>query len=148
MRRTDSNPRPAAPARSVCGVGADTGGPTPGRTPRAVGRDAAAGYARETIQTAPARHAGNFALTTPTRSTAMKTMETKRTKHISRRFRRFARANEAVSALEYAILVGVIAVGMAAALATFESQIDAALTAIGGTVASTQVSGTPTAASN
>ena len=78
----------------------------------------------------------------------MKTMETKRTKHISRRFRRFARANEAVSALEYAILVGVIAVGMAAALATFESQIDAALSTIGSTVAGTQVSGTPTAASN
>ena len=78
----------------------------------------------------------------------MKTMETKRTKHISRRFRRFARANEAVSALEYAILVGVIAVGMAAALAAFETQIDAALTAIGGTVASTTVSGTPTAANN
>ena len=52
--------------------------------------------------------------TTPTRSTAMKTMETmgtKKTRHISRRFRRFVRANEAVSALEYAILVGVIAVG-------------------------------------
>ena len=40
------------------------------------------------------------------------------TKHVSRRFRRFAKANEAVSALEYAILVGVIAVGIAAALAT------------------------------
>ena len=78
----------------------------------------------------------------------MKTMETKRTKHISRRFRRFARANEAVSALEYAILVGVIAVGMAAALATFESQIDAALTTIGGTVAGTTVSGTATAGNN
>ena len=78
----------------------------------------------------------------------MKTMETKRTKHISRRFRRFARANEAVSALEYAILVGVIAVGMAAALATFETQIDNALTAIGSTVGSTTVSGTPTAANN
>ena len=30
-------------------------------------------------------------------------------KHKSRRFRRFLKANEAVSALEYAILVGVIA---------------------------------------
>ena len=78
----------------------------------------------------------------------MKTMETKRTKHISRRFRRFARANEAVSALEYAILVGVIAVGMAAALAAFETQINQALTAIGSTVSGTTVSGTPTAADN
>ena len=45
-----------------------------------------------------------------------------KTKHVSRRFRRFAKANEAVSALEYAILVGVIAVGVAAALATFETR--------------------------
>ena len=64
----------------------------------------------------------------------MKTMETKRTKHISRRFRRFARANEAVSALEYAILVGVIAVGMAAAIVAFEGELDDAIAAIGTTV--------------
>ena len=76
----------------------------------------------------------------------MKTMETKRTKHISRRFRRFARANEAVSALEYAILVGVIAVGMAAALAAFETQITTALSNIGGIVSGTTVSGSVTAA--
>lgn len=78
----------------------------------------------------------------------MKTMETKRTKHISRRFRQFARANEAVSALEYAILVGVIAVGMTAALATFESEISEALKNIGEMVDGTKVSGTPTAADN
>ena len=36
-------------------------------------------------------------------------------KHKSRRFRRFLKANEAVSALEYAILVGVIAVAVGAA---------------------------------
>ena len=78
----------------------------------------------------------------------MKTMETKRTKHISRRFRRFARANEAVSALEYAILVGVIAVGMAAALAAFETQISNALTAMGTTIGGTTVTGTHTAADN
>ena len=78
----------------------------------------------------------------------MKTMETKRTKHISRRFRRFARANEAVSALEYAILVGVIAVGMAAALAAFETQITAALTNIGTTVGGSNVTGSTVAADN
>ncbi len=71
-----------------------------------------------------------------------------KTKHVSRRFRRFAWANEAVSALEYAILVGVIAVGVAAALAAFESQIDAALTTIGGTVGSASVTGDATAANN
>ncbi len=67
-----------------------------------------------------------------------------KTKHISRRLRAFAKANEAVSALEYAILVGVVVVGIGAALAAFEDQVTAALTAIGGTVASTNVSGSAT----
>ena len=71
-----------------------------------------------------------------------------KTKHISRRFRRFAKANEAVSALEYAILVGVIAVGMAAALATFETEISEALAAIGGIVDGTTVTGSVVAADN
>ena len=43
------------------------------------------------------------------------------------RFRRFLNAHRAVSALEYAILVGVIAVGMGAALVAFNNQIKAAL---------------------
>ena len=64
----------------------------------------------------------------------MKTMEAKKTKHLSRRFRRFLRANEAVSALEYAILVGVIATVIAAAMVTFGGKITAALTAIGAEV--------------
>lgn len=54
-----------------------------------------------------------------------------KTKHVSRRFRRFARANEAVAALEYAILVGVIAVAIAAALATFGTSISTGIAAIG-----------------
>ena len=53
----------------------------------------------------------------------MKTMVAKPTKHRSRRFRRFIRANEAVSALEYAVLVGVVVVGIGAALGTFTNQI-------------------------
>ena len=64
----------------------------------------------------------------------MKTMETvepKKAKHISRRFRRFVRANEAVSALEYAILVGVIAVAIGAALLTFSGNIKTAITEVG-----------------
>lgn len=52
-------------------------------------------------------------------------------KHKSRRFRRFLRANEAVSALEYAILVGVIAVAVGAALFTFGGDIEDAIEAIG-----------------
>ena len=55
-------------------------------------------------------------------------------KHKSRRFRRFLRANEAVSALEYAILVGVIAVAVGAALVAFGAEIAAGLAAIGNTV--------------
>ena len=56
-------------------------------------------------------------------------------KHVSRRFRRFVKANEAVSALEYAILVGVIAVAIATALATFGQNITSAINQIGGKVA-------------
>ena len=78
----------------------------------------------------------------------MKTMETKKKRHTSRRLRGFSRANEAVSALEYAILVGVIAVGIAAVLAAFESQIQKAIETIGSTVQSTKVEGTPTAGNN
>ena len=55
-------------------------------------------------------------------------------KHVSRRFRRFARANEAVSALEYAILVGAIAVAAGAGLATFGDNIKTGMEKIGGKV--------------
>ena len=61
----------------------------------------------------------------------MKTMEAKKTKHISRRFRNFLRANEAVSALEYALLVGIVAVGLTGAIVGFSGNIEDALTAIG-----------------
>ena len=59
---------------------------------------------------------------------------TNTTKHISRRLRQFARANEAVSALEYALLVGIIAVGVGAGIVTFQDNITQALTDIGGQV--------------
>ena len=55
----------------------------------------------------------------------MKTMETKKVNHVSRRFRRFRRANEAASALEYALVVAVVATGIAAALLTFGQAIEA-----------------------
>lgn len=55
-------------------------------------------------------------------------------KHKSRLFRRFAKANEAVSALEYAILVGVIAAAVGAAVSTFGGEIAAALETIGNQV--------------
>ncbi|MCY4548245.1 MAG: hypothetical protein OXC28_07745 [Defluviicoccus sp.] len=60
-----------------------------------------------------------------------------KTRHISRRFRRFARANEAVSALEYAILVGVITVGVGVALLTFSTAIQEAIKGVGDGVKST-----------
>ena len=44
---------------------------------------------------------------------------------------RYLRNNRAVSALEYAILVGIIAVAMAAALATFSTTITTGITAMG-----------------
>lgn len=52
-------------------------------------------------------------------------------RHISRRIRRFTKANEAVSALEYAILVGVITIGVGAAIAAFSKDVSDAIAAIG-----------------
>ena len=60
-----------------------------------------------------------------------------KTRHISRRFRRFLKANEAVSALEYAILVGVVTVAVGAALVAFSGQIGNAISTIGGQVEAT-----------
>lgn len=54
--------------------------------------------------------------------------------NLSRRFRRYLRARKAVSALEYAILVGVIAVGIGGALLVFEGQVEQAITEIGDVV--------------
>ena len=62
-------------------------------------------------------------------------------KHKSRHFRRFLRANEAVSALEYAILVGIIAVAIGLALTAFEDQIQTAITNIGNDVATITTDG-------
>ena len=57
--------------------------------------------------------------------------KTKKRLHISRRFRRFVQANEAVSALEYAIMVGVVAVAIVAAVGTFSDVITNAMTKLG-----------------
>ena len=66
-----------------------------------------------------------------------------KTKHVSRRFRCFAWANEAVSALEYAMLTGVIAVGIATALVAFEDQIDNVFENMGGSIEAMDAPGTP-----
>lgn len=60
-----------------------------------------------------------------------------KTPHISRRFRRFAKANEAVSALEYAILVGVITIGVGLALVTFSGDIKTAIEKVGDGIGTT-----------
>ena len=57
-------------------------------------------------------------------------MRTSPIPHKPRRLARFARADEAVSALEYAILVGVVAVGVAAALGPLSTVVQNALTGI------------------
>ena len=56
------------------------------------------------------------------------------TKHKSRRLRRFLRANEAVSALEYAILVGIVAVAIGAGIGLLGGDIQKAITKIGNKV--------------
>ena len=58
----------------------------------------------------------------------------------TRKFAHYLRHNRAVSALEYAILVGAIAVAMAGALATFSTQLTTALSNIGGSISTTTVS--------
>ncbi len=52
---------------------------------------------------------------------------------------RYLRNTCGVSALEYAILIGIVAVALSAALVTFSDNITSALTNIGGKVASTKV---------
>ena len=62
-------------------------------------------------------------------------------KHKSRFFRRFAKANEAVSALEYAILVGVVAVAVGAAIVTFSDKITRAMTNLGAGIVANPTTG-------
>ena len=59
----------------------------------------------------------------------------------TKKFIHYLRTNRAVSALEYAILVGVITVAMAAAMATFSDNITTALKNMGDNLAKTS---TPT----
>ena len=53
---------------------------------------------------------------------------------MSQRFRRFLRVDEAASALEYAMLVGIIAVAIMAAVITFSGKYKAPITAVAGKV--------------
>lgn len=62
--------------------------------------------------------------------------------HYTKKFVHYLRHNRAVSALEYAILVGAIAVAMGAAMVTFSSSLSDALNKIGDSIKNTKV-GTP-----
>ena len=64
--------------------------------------------------------------------------------YYTKKFTHYLRHNRAVSALEYAILVGAIAVAMGVALTNFSTQITNALNAIGTSVSSVQTK-TPSA---
>lgn len=71
--------------------------------------------------TAPAHpHPGRI----PARSAARPRPRTVRSKHTSRRLRRFLRVDEAISALEYAILVAVVAAATAAMLGPFFADVE------------------------
>ena len=56
-------------------------------------------------------------------------------------FVRYLRTNRAVSALEYAILVGIIAIALSAALVTFSGNITNALETIGDSVGGATTNG-------
>ena len=58
----------------------------------------------------------------------------------TRKFAHYLRHNRAVSVLEYALLVGAIAVAMAGALAAFSDQLTTALNNIGDSIDNTTVS--------
>ncbi len=55
-------------------------------------------------------------------------------RYLSRRLRRFVSAREAVSTLEYAMLVGLMAVAIGAAIVTFSNDVQTAILAIGDSV--------------
>ena len=64
--------------------------------------------------------------------------------HLSRRIRRFLRASEAVSALEYALLIGAVTVAIGAAIATFSDTVSTVIENIGTRVTNTtNTVGTP-----
>ena len=75
------------------------------------------------MTTAPARFVGMLFLMD--RKIEMKV------KKLLQFFRRFIRAREAVSALEYAILVGVVVAAVGAALVTFSGNIETAMNTVG-----------------
>ena len=64
-----------------------------------------------------------------------------RAKQTLRRIRRFLKADEAVSTLEYAMMVGLIATAVGAAIVTFSDDVQTAIAGIGDDVATLDVTG-------
>ena len=60
-----------------------------------------------------------------------------------RRFKAFLRGERGVSALEYAMLIGVVAVIVVAAIGTLGDDITTAIEAIGDQIAATNAGGAP-----
>lgn len=60
---------------------------------------------------------------------------------VARRFRRFLETTRGVSAIEYALLVGLVAVAVGAALVTFSGDIQTAIANIGGQVDDINITG-------
>ena len=68
-------------------------------------------------------------------------------KQIPRRIRRFLKADQAVSTLEYAMMVGLVATAVGAAIVTFSDDVQTAIANIGNQVDDITVTGvTPPAA--
>ena len=64
-----------------------------------------------------------------------------RAKQTLRRIRRFLKADEAVSTLEYAMMVGLIATAVGGAIVTFSDDVQTAITNIGDEVSGVTVTG-------
>ena len=62
-------------------------------------------------------------------------------KQIPRRIRRFLKADQAVSTLEYAMMVGLVATAVGAAIVTFSDDVQDAITGIGDDVAGFGITG-------
>ena len=62
-------------------------------------------------------------------------------KQIPRRIRRFLKADQGVSTLEYAMMVGLVATAVGAAIVTFSDDVQTAIANIGNTVDDITVTG-------
>ena len=94
---------------------------------------------------APARAEGGAKYPTAGRAGNATTVETGRIlvnmEQTLRRIRRFFGADDAVSTLEYAMMVGLIATAVGAAIVTFSGDVQTAITGIGDDVAGIEITG-------